>query len=441
MSDDYESLPEHIPFSNHLIAGALAGIMEHSLMYPVDNIKTRIQAAHHSAHPHHSSNLNQSLINSVKRISSTEGLKSLWKGISAVILGAGPAHAVYFGVYEFFKTNLIDTHNSPSSDYASPYLNHGIFNTDFAYYAKIAMAGGLATAASEALMNPFDTIKQRMQLNSSLKNTKAYNANYSTIFTTTRHIYAKEGIKSFYYSYPTTLLMTVPFHSTNFLVYETMTKLLNPNNNYNPLVHCVSGGLAGGLASAITTPFDCVKTVLQTHNFTAAAAAASSASSSSSSYSHHHLHHPHYPANNLAKVIAYATNHESSSSWLQSWSRNLHHKSSTSSPAKSAAVASSSSSSAAGAAAAAASGAASATGSKSAAKVATANINNFLSASKYIYDKYGIMGFTRGMKARVISNIPATAISWTSYEMAKFYLNRQYGPSPSGGVEKDIILS
>jgi len=41
--------------------------------------------------------------NAFSRISATEGLRTLWKGVSSVILGAGPAHAVHFGTYEFIK--------------------------------------------------------------------------------------------------------------------------------------------------------------------------------------------------------------------------------------------------------------------------------------------------------------------------------------------------
>jgi solute carrier family 25 iron transporter 28/37 len=41
--------------------------------------------------------------NAFSRISATEGLRTLWKGVSSVILGAGPAHAVHFGTYEFVK--------------------------------------------------------------------------------------------------------------------------------------------------------------------------------------------------------------------------------------------------------------------------------------------------------------------------------------------------
>jgi solute carrier family 25 iron transporter 28/37 len=41
--------------------------------------------------------------NAITRISSTEGARALWRGVASVIVGAGPAHAVYFGTYELVK--------------------------------------------------------------------------------------------------------------------------------------------------------------------------------------------------------------------------------------------------------------------------------------------------------------------------------------------------
>ena len=41
--------------------------------------------------------------NAFSRISSTEGLRALWRGVNSVIMGAGPAHAVHFGMYEAVK--------------------------------------------------------------------------------------------------------------------------------------------------------------------------------------------------------------------------------------------------------------------------------------------------------------------------------------------------
>ena len=71
------------------------------------------------------------------RISSTEGASRLWRGVWSVILGAGPAHAVYFGTYEAVK------------DFTGG-------NRAGHQFASTAIAGASATIASDALMNPFD---------------------------------------------------------------------------------------------------------------------------------------------------------------------------------------------------------------------------------------------------------------------------------------------
>ena len=39
LEHDYEALPENSSLTSNLIAGALAGIGEHTVMYPVDSVK------------------------------------------------------------------------------------------------------------------------------------------------------------------------------------------------------------------------------------------------------------------------------------------------------------------------------------------------------------------------------------------------------------------
>lgn len=36
---EYESLPPHVSVTTHMTAGAVAGILEHTVMYPVDSVK------------------------------------------------------------------------------------------------------------------------------------------------------------------------------------------------------------------------------------------------------------------------------------------------------------------------------------------------------------------------------------------------------------------
>ncbi|GMF00884.1 unnamed protein product [[Candida] boidinii] len=221
-------------------------------------------------------------------------------------------------------------------------------------------------------MTPFDVIKQRMQLNEELINssknkaataaaaaspsatsssaaaaTASASATTTTSTTTTSstvkalksinnsssnntllrtafQIYKNEGMSTFFISYPTTLILSIPFAAINFGVYEYCSNLLNPNQSYNPLLHCVAGGISGAAAAAVTTPFDCIKTALQT------------------------------------KAISN--------------------------------------------------------------EPLIKNANGFRDAASALYRIGGYSAFLKGLRPRVVFNVPSTAISWTAYEMAKAYL-------------------
>ena len=87
---------------------------------------------------------------------------------------------------------------------------------------------------------------------------------YRSVLDCARYVYRSEGIGAFYVSYPTTLSMTVPFTALQFLAYESLSTTMNPVKKYDPVTHCLAGGVAGGFAAALTTPMDVIKTMLQT---------------------------------------------------------------------------------------------------------------------------------------------------------------------------------
>lgn len=87
---------------------------------------------------------------------------------------------------------------------------------------------------------------------------------YRSVATCARTIYANEGLRAFYISYPTTLTMTVPFTAVQFSVYEWAKKVLNPSESYSPMTHVTAGGFSGAVAAAVTNPLDVAKTLLQT---------------------------------------------------------------------------------------------------------------------------------------------------------------------------------
>lgn len=228
---DYEGLGDNVPLHINMIAGSLAGISEHAAMYPVDVIRTRMQVL--SATP---AATYTGVIQAFNRISSAEGMRTLWRGVASVIMGAGPAHAVYFGTYETVKE-----------------ATGG--NREGHQFASTAFAGASATIAADAFMNPFDVIKQRMQMHGS---------QHRTVMQCASTVYRQEGLRAFYVSYPTTLTMTVPFTAVQFSVYEWAKKVLNPSESYSPLTHVSAGAFSGAVAAAVTNPLDVAKTLLQT---------------------------------------------------------------------------------------------------------------------------------------------------------------------------------
>ncbi|WOL00658.1 mitoferrin-like [Canna indica] len=220
-------------FWQFMVAGSIAGLVEHTAMFPVDTLKTRMQAGSPPCQP--PLGLRQVL----RGILATEGPLGLYRGVGAMSLGAGPAHAVYFSVYELSKESL----------------SRGNPNNPFAH----AASGVLATVASDAVFTPMDTVKQRLQLKSSP---------YKGVADCVTRVLRGEGIRAFFASYKTTVLMNAPYTAVHFATYEAAKRGLmeiSPESasDERVVVHATAGAAAGALAAALTTPLDVVKTQLQ----------------------------------------------------------------------------------------------------------------------------------------------------------------------------------
>jgi len=110
---------------------------------------------------------------------------------------------------------------------------------------------------SDAVALPMDVVKQRLQLPDS-----PYRGVWECILRVSR----EEGMGAFFRSYQTTLAMNVPYTMVHFAVYEGAKQALGNADDLEErlLTHVAAGGSAGGIAAAITTPLDVVKTRLQT---------------------------------------------------------------------------------------------------------------------------------------------------------------------------------
>nr|XP_020856868.1 mitoferrin-1 isoform X2 [Phascolarctos cinereus] len=259
---------------------------------------TRMQSLHPDPKARYTS-----VYGALKQIIRTEGFWRPLRGINVMVMGAGPAHAMYFACYENMKRTL----NEVLHHRGNSHLSNGI-------------AGSLATLLHDAVMNPAEVVKQRMQM---------YNSPHHSALRCVRDVWRTEGVGAFYRSYTTQLTMNIPFQSIHFITYEFLQEQINPRRGYNPQSHILAGGLAGAIAAAATTPLDVCKTLLNTQE-------------------------------NVALSLANVSGH----------------------------------------------------------------LSGMANAFRTVYQLNGISGYFKGMQARVIYQMPSTAISWSVYEFFKYFLTK-----------------
>ncbi|KAH6833705.1 S-adenosylmethionine carrier 1 [Perilla frutescens var. hirtella] len=197
-----------------VIAGGTAGVVVETALYPIDTIKTRLQAA---------------------RGGGQIILKGLYSGLAGNLAGVLPASAVFVGVYEPAKQKLLRA--LPENLSAVAHLT----------------AGALGGIAASFIRVPTEVVKQRMQ-------TGQFNAAPNAV----RMIVSKEGFKGLYAGYGSFLLRDLPFDAIQFCIYEQLRigYKLAAKRDLNDPENAMIGAFAGALTGAITTPLDVIKTRL-----------------------------------------------------------------------------------------------------------------------------------------------------------------------------------
>ena len=226
---EWEERDHSVPFRLHMIAGSVAGLAEHVVLLPIDIIKTHKQV-------------------STKYISSTDvvtnlrkssgGMRNFWKGASVMSLGSAPAHALFFSMYELLNHHLILKDNS---EYHIP---------------KHALIGIICSFFHDLIIVPCEAVKQRCQI-SNLKPSEV-----------AREMLRKEGVKSFWRSFPVTFLMNFPYQAAVFATNESLKTLFAKHKvTHSFWTHFFCASLAGLAACFLTMPLDVLKTHLNTSKF------------------------------------------------------------------------------------------------------------------------------------------------------------------------------
>uniref|UniRef100_A0A914DM38 Solute carrier family 25 member 40 n=1 Tax=Acrobeloides nanus TaxID=290746 RepID=A0A914DM38_9BILA len=171
------------------------------------------------------------------KISRTEGIRSLWSGLSPTILSAIPSTVFYFTVYD---NMLYYLRRKFSDSVAAPLL-----------------AGALARAIAATLVSPLEMIRTKMQ---------SEQHTFSVLRKSIKDSIRQDGIFILWRGLVPTLLRDIPFSAFYWACYETTKKKLLVSLNKdrtNFSISFMSGAFSGSIAAAMTTPFDVVKTQRQ----------------------------------------------------------------------------------------------------------------------------------------------------------------------------------
>ncbi|GLU04143.1 hypothetical protein SLE2022_213060 [Rubroshorea leprosula] len=166
------------------------------------------------------------------------GLTGLYRGIAGNITSLAPTSTVYTFTYESVKGALLPLF---------PKVCHSLAH---------CIAGDCASVAIFFVFTPSELIKQQMQVGTHYNN--CWNALVGIVKT--------GGLHSLYTGWGAVLCRNIPHLIIKFYTYKSLKQMMLTSSSTQPntLQTLVCRGLAGSTAALFTTPFDAVKTRLQT---------------------------------------------------------------------------------------------------------------------------------------------------------------------------------
>ncbi|KAG0649586.1 glycine transporter [Hyphodiscus hymeniophilus] len=241
--------------SFHFIAGLGSGVLSAVLLQPADLLKTRVQQSGQAT-----------LLATIREISKSNSITAFWRGTLPSALRTGFGSAIYFTSLNALRqhvaqSNLLRTigvvekGRAPSSSSLPKLSNLANLTT-----------GAIARSSAGFILMPITVIKVRYE--SSLYA-------YTSIVGAGKDILRSEGLRGFFSGFGATAIRDAPYAGLYVLFYEQLKRRLSMLSQKVPVpgesmkgstsasINFGSGVLAAGLATAITNPFDAIKTRIQ----------------------------------------------------------------------------------------------------------------------------------------------------------------------------------
>lgn len=220
-----------LPLYNKLIVGGIAGVIGTTCIFPLDMVKTRLQASGQGGSIKYTGP-----VDVIRRMYVGEGVRGFYRGLVANLIGVTPEKAIKLAVNDQCREYFQDSDGNIK-------LQHEV------------MSGATAGFCQVSATNPMEIVKLRLQLQSQLplEQQKGMVAVVNEL-----------GIAGLYRGVLATWARDIPYSMIFFPLYANAKVLLSDENGDTTMfANLCCGTLAGSTSAGIMTPSDVVKTRFQ----------------------------------------------------------------------------------------------------------------------------------------------------------------------------------
>jgi len=227
-----------LPFAYQFAAGAVAGVSEILVMYPLDVVKTRVQLQTGKGLGEEGYN---GMFDCFRKIIKNEGFSRLYRGIAAPIMMEAPKRATKFAA---------------NDEWGKVYRN--LFNASKMDQKLSILTGATAGATEAFVVVPFELVKIRLQ-------DRASAGKYNGLIDCVVKVVKAEGPLALYNGLESTLWRHILWNAGYFGCIFQVRELIPKADNKSQQIRndLISGSVGGTVGTILNTPMDVVKSRIQ----------------------------------------------------------------------------------------------------------------------------------------------------------------------------------